>query len=79
MIGQAGRQIEKHRGQGGMSPLALIFRDMLDSCAAGLASELREPGLMYEMAARRVDADGAYMIQSFDQAEHRGLFLLIPL
>ena len=54
-----------------MSPLVFKFRDMPDGCAAGLTSQLREPGLMHEMAARRVDADGAHMIQSFDQAEHR--------
>lgn len=45
---------------------------MLDGGAARLAGELCEAGLMDELAAGRLDADPAHVLQAFDQSQHRG-------
>ena len=45
---------------------------MLDGGAACFAGKLHEARLVDELAAGRLDADLAHMLQAFDQARHRG-------
>ncbi len=54
-----------------MPPLPLIARNMLDGGASRFAGELRQACLVDELAAGRLDADPAHMLQAFDQAQHR--------
>ena len=72
LVGQAGGEVERDGDQRRVPALPLITGDMLDRGAAGLAGELRQARLMDEMAAPRLDADGADMLQPLDQAEHGG-------
>jgi hypothetical protein len=70
MIGEAGRQIEGNRREGGVAAPALVTGDMLHRHAACLTGNLREPCLIYQVAARRINPDRPHMLQPLDQAEH---------
>jgi hypothetical protein len=54
-----------------MPALALVARDMLHRGAARFAGELDKAGLMHTIPTPRIEADGADMVQSLDQTEHR--------
>ena len=58
--------------QCGMAPLPLVPSHMLDRGAADLPDELRQSRLVHEMAAATFNADGAHVLQSFDQGHHGG-------
>ena len=71
-IGQAGAEVEAAGDQRRVPPLPLIAGHVLHRHAGGLARELRQARLMDQVAAACIDAEGANMLQTRDQAEHGG-------
>jgi len=72
LVGQAGSDVERGGDQCRVPTLPLITGDMLHRGALGLAGQLRQARLVDEVAAPRLDADGAHMLQPLDEAEHGG-------
>ena len=72
LIGQSGAKLKDDRNQGGVAALPLIAGDMLGRRPPGFTGKLREAGLTHAMPARGVDADRPDVVQTLDQAEHRG-------
>ena len=59
----------------GMAALPFVSGEMLDRGAACLAGKLGQACLMHAMPAAGIDADRTDMVQTLDQAEHRGGFV----
>src|SRR5208283_2660675 len=55
-----------------MAALTLVGSDVLCRGTAGLAGELGEAGLMHAMPAGWINAERASVVQTLDQAKHRG-------
>ena len=72
MVCQIGAQVERNSDQGCMTALTFVAGDMLYRSTAGLAGELGKAALMHAMSAGGIDADRANMVQTLDQAQHRG-------
>jgi hypothetical protein len=72
LVCQIGDQVKRKSDQGRMTTLTLVAGDMLYRGTAGLAGELGEAALMHAMSAGGIDADRANMVQTSDQAQHRG-------
>jgi hypothetical protein len=63
LIRQVGGEVETDGEQCRVPALAFVAGKVLDRDTPGFTNELRHAGLMDGMAARRVDADGADMLQ----------------
>ncbi len=72
MIRETGGEVEADGDQRCVPALPFVAGNVLDRHACRLADELRHAGLVDGVAARRLDADGAHILQAFNQAEHRG-------
>jgi hypothetical protein len=71
LIGQARRDVQRRGNQRRMPALPLVTGDMLHRGTPGLTSELRQAQLVDEVAAARLDVDGAHMLQPLNQPKHR--------
>ena len=72
LVCQIGDQVERNGDQGRMTALTFVAGDMLYRGTAGLAGELGKAALMHAMSEGGIDADCANMVQTLDQAQHRG-------
>lgn len=72
LVGQVGSDVERGGDQRRVPALSFVIGDMLYRGAPGLARELRQSSLVDEMAAPRLDADGAHVFKPLDEAEHGG-------
>ena len=72
LIGQGGAEIEGDRGQGCVSALPFVSSEMLGRRPPGFTGKLRKAGLMHAMPARGIDADRPDMVQTLNEAKHRG-------
>ena len=69
LIGQARSDVQRRGDQRRVPALPLVTVDMLHRGAPGLAGELRQAHLVDEMAAARLDVDGAHVLQPLNQAK----------